>query len=134
MFVTDPRDLFDCAQFLRYQGRVPSDIQFFHTELACKYKMSSMQAALGLAQLERIDELGQKKRDISAMYRDAFADVDGITVQRPAEGYEKQLVDDPFFLGSRIWKEQDRGRAFNAPRRRGCAAVFSYTEFAAGVR
>ena len=69
MLVTDDRDLFDRAQFLRDHGRVPGDVQFFNTEVAYKYKMSSMQAALGLAQLERVDELVQRKRDIFAMYR-----------------------------------------------------------------
>ena len=70
MLVTDDRELFDRAQFLRDHGRVPGDVQFFNTEVAYKYKMSSMQAALGLAQLERIDELVQRKRDIFAMYRE----------------------------------------------------------------
>jgi len=86
MFVTDRRDLFDRAQFLRDHGRVPGDVQFFNTEVAYKYKMSSMQAALGLAQLERIDELVQKKRDIFAMYRNAFADANGITLNAEPAG------------------------------------------------
>jgi perosamine synthetase len=86
MFVTDRRDLYDRAQFLRDHGRVPGDVQFFNTEVAHKYKMSSMQAALGLAQLERIEELVQKKRDIFAMYRDAFADAPGITLNAEPAG------------------------------------------------
>jgi perosamine synthetase len=86
MLVTDRGDLFERAQFLRDHGRVPGDVQFFNTEIAYKYKMSSMQAALGLAQLERIDELVQKKRDIFAMYRDAFADVDEITLNAEPVG------------------------------------------------
>jgi perosamine synthetase len=86
MLVTDRRDLYDRAQFLRDHGRVPGDVQFFNTEVAYKYKMSSMQAALGLAQLERIEELVQKKRDIFAMYRDAFLDVPGITLNAEPAG------------------------------------------------
>jgi perosamine synthetase len=86
MLVTDRRDLYDRAQFLRDHGRVPGDVQFFNTEVAYKYKMSSMQAALGLAQLERIDELVKKKRDIFAMYRDAFAEVPGITLNAEPAG------------------------------------------------
>ena len=41
-----------------------------NSEVAFKYKMSSMQAALGLAQLERIDELIARKRQIFHWYRD----------------------------------------------------------------
>ena len=47
---------------------------FWNTEVAFKYKMSSMQAALGLAQFERLDELVARKRQIFAWYRDALAD------------------------------------------------------------
>ena len=47
---------------------------FFNEEVGWKYKMSSMQAALGLAQLERVDELVAKKRQIFSWYRKALAD------------------------------------------------------------
>ena len=47
-------------------GREPGDVQFFNTEVGYKYKMSSLQAALGLGQLERIEELVARKRDIFA--------------------------------------------------------------------
>jgi perosamine synthetase len=42
---------------------------FFNSEVAFKYKMTSMQAALGLAQLERIDELIERKRQIFNWYK-----------------------------------------------------------------
>lgn len=86
MLVTDRQDLFERAQILRDHGRQPGDVQFFNTEVAHKYKMSSMQAALGLAQLERIDELVQRKRDIFGLYREAFADADGIVMNAEPVG------------------------------------------------
>jgi perosamine synthetase len=78
MLVTDREDLYQRVQFLRDHGRTPGDVQFFNTEVAYKYKMSSMQAALGLAQLERIEELIGRKRQIFSWYRQslgAMADV-----------------------------------------------------------
>ncbi|HEV7394537.1 MAG TPA: DegT/DnrJ/EryC1/StrS family aminotransferase, partial [Burkholderiales bacterium] len=48
MLVTDDTTLFERAQFLRDHGRIPGDKMFFNHEVAYKYKMSSMQAALGL--------------------------------------------------------------------------------------
>ena len=58
---------------------------FWNTEVAYKYKMSSMQAALGLAQLERIDELVDRKRDIFAWYQRELSAMAGVTLnsQRP---------------------------------------------------
>jgi dTDP-4-amino-4,6-dideoxygalactose transaminase len=42
-------------------GIGPGDIMFFNEEIGWKYKMSSMQAALGLAQLQRLSELVEKR-------------------------------------------------------------------------
>jgi perosamine synthetase len=50
---------------------------FFNEEVGWKYKMSAMQAALGLAQLERVDELVEGKRRIFGWYRDALSDWNG---------------------------------------------------------
>jgi perosamine synthetase len=86
MLVTDRKDVFDRSQFLRDHGRQAGDVQFFNAEVAYKYKMSSMQAALGLAQLERIDELIERKREIFAWYCDAFASDDGIQLNAEPEG------------------------------------------------
>ena len=69
----------------RDHGRVPGDVQFYNSEVAHKYKMSSMQAALGLAQLERVEELVQRKRNIFAMYQEAFADADGVLLNTEPE-------------------------------------------------
>ena len=51
----------------------------FH-EVAYKYKMSSMQAALGLAQLERLDELMDRKREIFGWYEEELSEVEGLTL------------------------------------------------------
>ncbi len=69
MLVTNNEDLHRRVLFLRDHGRRPGDKQFWNTEVAYKYKMSSMQAALGLAQLERIDELIERKRQIFDWYK-----------------------------------------------------------------
>jgi perosamine synthetase len=80
MLVTDWEDLYRRVLFLRDHGRKPGDRMFFNTEVAYKYKMSSMQAALGLAQLERIEELVERKREIFAWYERGLAGVPGVTL------------------------------------------------------
>lgn len=74
MLVLDDDHLRTRVMQLRDHGRVPGDTMFFNEEVGWKYKMSSMQAALGLAQLERVDELVAKKRQIFSWYRKALAD------------------------------------------------------------
>src|SRR3989442_15874925 len=70
MLVTNDQQLYERVLVLRDHGRAPGDRQFFNREVAFKYKMSSLQAALGLAQLERIDELIARKRQIFKWYQD----------------------------------------------------------------
>src|SRR2546421_4031984 len=68
MLVTNDAKLFERARFIRDHGRKPGDKMFFNHEVAYKYKMSSMQAALGLAQLVRIEELLEQKRRMFKWY------------------------------------------------------------------
>jgi perosamine synthetase len=76
MVLTDDDQLWQRMLFLRDHGREPGDTQFDNTEVAYKYKMSAMQAALGLAQLERVEELITRKRQIFSWYAERLADVD----------------------------------------------------------
>ena len=80
LLATDDTALFQRAQVLRDHGRPMGDRYFRNTEVAFKYKMSSMQAALGLAQLERIDELVARKREIFGWYRELLGDVPGLSL------------------------------------------------------
>ena len=80
MLVTDREDLHQRILFLRDHGRKPGDRLFYNTEVAHKYKMSSMQAALGLAQLERIEELVDRKRQIFNWYQAELDSLSGVTL------------------------------------------------------
>ena len=68
MLVTDNTTVYDRVLFLRDHGRTGTS--FYNEEVAFKYKMSSVQTGLGLAQLERIEELVDKKRQIFKWYHD----------------------------------------------------------------
>lgn len=84
MLVTDDRQVYERCLFLRDHGRQPGAKTFFNTEIGYKYRMSSMQAALGLAQLERIDELIAHKREIFRWYEERLAGMDGVTLNYEA--------------------------------------------------
>ncbi|HEX8458785.1 MAG TPA: DegT/DnrJ/EryC1/StrS family aminotransferase [Pyrinomonadaceae bacterium] len=86
MLVTNDEALFRRALVLRDHGRKPGDKLFWNTEVAYKYKMSSMQAALGLAQLERIEELVERKREIFAWYREELEGIEEITLNQELPG------------------------------------------------
>lgn len=67
MLCTNNKDLFEKAKNLNDHGR-DSNITFWINQIGYKYKMSNLQAAFGLAQLEKIDFLINKKREIFNEY------------------------------------------------------------------
>jgi perosamine synthetase len=58
--------------------------RFIHEDLGWNYRMTNLQAAVGLAQLERIDELLLKKREVGSFYLEELRDVPGL--QLPIAG------------------------------------------------
>jgi perosamine synthetase len=76
--------VYERCLFLRDHGRQPGAKTFFNTEIGYKYRMSSMQAALGLAQLERIDELIERKRQIFRWYETRLSGLGGVTLNYEA--------------------------------------------------
>lgn len=86
MVVTDDEALYRRMLMLRDHGRAPGDTRFLNEEVAFKYKMSALQAALGLAQLERLPELVQKKRQIFSWYRERLQDIHSLTLNPEPPG------------------------------------------------
>jgi perosamine synthetase len=71
MLATSDSDLYSRALTLSNHGRLPSQPkQFFPDFIGYKFKMSNLQAALGCAQMQRIEELVNRKREILAYYRE----------------------------------------------------------------
>lgn len=88
MLVTDDTALYERVQVLRDHGRTKANFRnFYNTEVAFKYRMSSLQAAFGRAQLARIDELVERKRQLFAWYRERLQDVPGLQLNVEPEGY-----------------------------------------------
>lgn len=73
MLVCKDKVLFDKIKMLADLGRNPKINRFFWPEIiGYKFKMSNLSAALGCAQLERIDELIEKKRQIFYWYTEFY--------------------------------------------------------------
>ena len=71
MWVTQDKALHERVRMLSNHGRSPTQTrQFWPDVLGFKYKMSNIEAAIGCAQLERIDELIAGKRKVFQLYQD----------------------------------------------------------------
>lgn len=87
MFVTDDEALHEKVLTLSNHGRVRGQTkQFWPDEVGFKYKMSNVQAAIGCGQLERIDALMQRKREILDRYRKELAPYRSITMNPEPPG------------------------------------------------
>jgi dTDP-4-amino-4,6-dideoxygalactose transaminase len=73
------------AKYLSAQAR--EDLPYYeHLEIGYNYRMNNLSAAVGLAQLERLEGFINKRRLINERYRILFEDFPGISFQREAEG------------------------------------------------
>jgi perosamine synthetase len=86
MLITDRSDLFSRIETLRDHGRSPGDKQFWNSTVGFKYRMSQVQAALGVAQLERLDELVRRKRQIFAAYSKRLSGIPGVKLNIESPG------------------------------------------------
>ncbi|HET9843498.1 MAG TPA: DegT/DnrJ/EryC1/StrS aminotransferase family protein [Gammaproteobacteria bacterium] len=79
MVLTDSKALAEQAKKLRNLA-FEKDKRFYHTELGWNFRMTNVQAAIGLAQLERLDDNIAKKREIGIRYAEAFKDIPYIQI------------------------------------------------------
>jgi len=87
LFVTNDADLFERVLTLSNHGRARGQTkQFWPDMVGFKYKMSNIQAAIGCAQIERIEELINRKREILCIYRDGLAELTGISMNPEPDG------------------------------------------------
>ncbi len=81
MFVTNDPALYEHVLTLSNHGRARGQTRQFWPDMAgFKYKMSNLQAAIGCAQMERVDELVGRKREIFSYYRDHLADFKNLSL------------------------------------------------------
>jgi perosamine synthetase len=77
MLVTNDDELAEKVRLLRAHG-MSSERRYWHPVLGYNYRLTNIQAALGVAQMERIDELVAAKRRVARLYAEGLGGVPGI--------------------------------------------------------
>jgi perosamine synthetase len=75
MVFTDDPNLNRRLRMLRSQGEDP-DQKYYHAELGHNFRMTELQAAIGLAQVKKLDDLLEDRQQLAAEYRRLFAESD----------------------------------------------------------
>jgi dTDP-4-amino-4,6-dideoxygalactose transaminase len=78
MIVTDDEPLANRARHLTTQARLPG-LEYIHDEVGYNYRLTNIQAAVGLAQLEQLPPFLARKERIAGVYRDRLSDLTGVT-------------------------------------------------------
>ena len=87
MFVTNDADLYETVLTLSNHGRARGQTkQFWADMVGFKYKMSNIQAAIGYAQMKRINDLINRKREILRYYRENLQSLKGVSMNPELEG------------------------------------------------
>lgn len=77
------------ARSERNQGRAPGMAVMDHERLGFNYRMTDIQAAIGIAQLERLESILDRRRRIARLYTERFRELGGI---EPKTGSEAELL------------------------------------------
>jgi len=114
MIVTDDPELAEKCRSLRNLCFQPKK-RFVHEELGWNFRMTNLQAALGLAQLERLDEFVTRKRRMGRRYTELLRNVEGIEL--PIE--KTEYADNIYWVYGLVLKDDILFDADEAMRRLG---------------
>ena len=95
------------AKHLTTQAKVPHRWEFRHDNIGYNYRMPNINAALGCAQLEHLDEFIANKRETAAAYADFFKNIDDIDFF-----VEPENCFSNYWLNVVILKDRDAQQAF----------------------
>jgi len=79
VIVTDRDEWAEAMRSLRNQGRAPGDTWLQHTHLGYNYRMDEMSAGLGAAQMERLDELLDRRQRVAGWYEERLSEQAGVS-------------------------------------------------------
>ena len=92
VILTNDIDLANKAKHITNTAKVPHKWRYIHDEIGYNYRMPNLNAALGCAQLRKLDDFCKSKRNLYLKYEEAFRNFQGIT-----------LFHEPSFSRSNYW-------------------------------
>jgi dTDP-4-amino-4,6-dideoxygalactose transaminase len=115
MLLSDDRALIDHARYLATQARQPV-VHYEHVDVGYNYRLSNLLAALGRAQLQRLDAMIVRRKALRLTYRACIAGVAGVSVFDGGDDSEDNcwltsLLIDPSVTG---WTAADLAAHFTA--------------------
>lgn len=126
MIVTDDENIYKLCRSMRNQGRSDNGGWLQHERLGYNYRISDINCALGIAQLERIDEILTKREKVAKLYNERLRKIEELIIPQFEDNkkiswfvYVVRLIDK--------YKRRDRDSILNKLKERGigCSNYFS---------
>jgi len=90
MVLTNDKDIADRCRSLRNLC-FQAEQRFVHEDLGWNYRMTNLQAAVGIGQLERLDQSVARKREIGRFYNEALGSYDQLQLPLPTTSYAENI-------------------------------------------
>ena len=90
MIVTDDEELAERCRMLRNLC-FRKDVRYVHDEISDNYRFTNLQAAVGLAQLERLEEFVERKRKMGNYYTERLKNIDGLILPIQKTDYAENI-------------------------------------------
>jgi perosamine synthetase len=107
MIVTDNAAWAEKAKYLTTQAK-EDPVEYVHNEVGYNYRLTNIQAALGCAQMEQLEQVVAKKRNIAARYNSALGNVPGISLMSEAPWARSNFWMYTILIDEEIYGENSR--------------------------
>ncbi|MDD4202712.1 MAG: DegT/DnrJ/EryC1/StrS family aminotransferase [Candidatus Omnitrophica bacterium] len=126
MVLTDNKNIADLCKSMRNQGRDNMQTWFGHVRLGYNYRLSEMQAALGIVQMTRIKEILKKREIVAKYYEENLKDIPGIKIPENISYGKRSWFVYVIELGNKF-NRKDRDKIMKLLRGQGvsCSNYFS---------
>jgi len=126
MIVTDDENIYRLCRSMRNQGRSEDGAWLQHERLGYNYRISDINCALGIAQLERIHEILDKREKVAKLYNEKLGDIEELIIPH----FEENKKISWFVYVVRLenqFSQEDRDFILNKLREKGigCSNYFS---------
>jgi len=126
MIVTDDEGIYQLCRSMRNQGRSDDSAWLQHQRLGFNYRISDINCALGIAQLERIGEILAKRERVARNYNERLRDVEELILPQFEENKKISWFVYVVRLADKYWRE-DRDSVLSKLKEKGigCSNYFS---------
>ena len=101
--LTNDEELAKKAKHITTTAKIPHPYEYEHDTIGYNYRMPALNAALGLAQIEKLPEFIEKKRKLATIYQDVFKDIEEVEFF-----VEPEYAKSNYWLNAIILKENNK--------------------------